>query len=653
MPQDIIHPPISKLHDWLTQGQRVMLLGASGSGKSSLIHAALAALPHVPCLTADPGRPTMGCPGALALGHLEDGVWRPSRLAPVATLDPVRHRLPILTATASLARSAPGALVLDTPGVLRGGGAGELHRALAEVAGIDHVLLLDADPAQLTICADWFAGLPLTLSRHDPHPAARALTDGQRHEARRSAWMAAQQGAAREVWSRGALTFIAAPPEDLVDHIFAAYGAAGELLGMGYVVAAAGDELVVSLRRTAPGQPRAILLRDAAWRNERLMTVNPAPAAPVVPTLPARTTAFMLRERAEIPFGLGGPIKSGGALRLMLPGGVFDDPMAVVRFEHQPRAFFFDLGSIERVPSKIIHQTDDVFMSHAHLDHIGGFVHLLRKSMGRTTPYRIYGPPEMADRFAHLLHGFTWDRVEEGGPAFEVGELHGERLIWRRVDVQHTTPTWLREQAAPNGLLIDEPRLSVRAVALDHVTTSLAFAVEEPCAFDVRGNILRERGWRAGDWLGQLKQRVAARELDAMIQVTTQDGGVVELAASELGELVLMARAGQKIVYATDFGDTPENRAALLGLARGAHAMVCESSFVEADRDQATRTRHLTTTACAQMAAEADVGLLIPFHPSVRNEEAPEQVWREIRAIFPRTHAPPAIEAILSAHARI
>jgi energy-coupling factor transporter ATP-binding protein EcfA2 len=486
--------PLDTLTDLLERGQRVMLLGASGCGKSTLITAALAAATHVSCLTADPGRPTLGVPAALASGYRVGGAWQLRQLAPVATLDPVRHRAAIITAVSKLARALPGPLALDTPGVLRGAGAAELHRALVEVAAIDHVLLIDADPAQYAACASWLAGLPVTLTAAAPHPAARSLTDAQRLDARRAAWTAAMQGAAPDTLPR--VTAIGGAPEDWTDHVFAAHSADGALLGMGHVTAAVGERLEVVWRRWAPGRPAAITARDALWRNGRLITAPQAEAAAPA-ALPARTTAFMLRERPEIPFGLGGPIKSGGALRLMLPGGVFDDPMAVVRFEHQPRAFFFDLGSVERVPSKIIHQTDDIFMSHAHLDHIGGFVHLLRKSMGRGAPYRIFGPPQLADRVAHLLHGFTWDRIEEGGPSFDVAELHGERLIWRRVCVQDERPVTLREEPAPGGLILDEPRLTVRAVALDHVTTSLAFAVEEPCAFDVRGNLLRERGWRA------------------------------------------------------------------------------------------------------------------------------------------------------------
>ncbi|MDH3872086.1 MAG: hypothetical protein OEU44_07725 [Gammaproteobacteria bacterium] len=75
-------------------------------------------------------------------------------------------------------------------------------------------------------------------------------------------------------------------------------------------------------------------------------------------------------------------------------------------------------------------------------------------------------------------------------------------------------------------------------------------------------------------------------------------------------ELVLIS-PGNKLVYATDFADTQENRERVISLAHGAHTLFCESTFCEAEAEQAARTAHLTTRACAEIA-EITKAVVIP-----------------------------------------
>jgi glyoxylase-like metal-dependent hydrolase (beta-lactamase superfamily II) len=47
----------------------------------------------------------------------------------------------------------------------------------------------------------------------------------------------------------------------------------------------------------------------------------------------------------------------------------------------------------------------DVFISHAHMDHIGGFLWLLRSRVGPSPACRLYGPPGLADNIAGMIRG--------------------------------------------------------------------------------------------------------------------------------------------------------------------------------------------------------------------------------------------------------
>jgi ribonuclease Z len=276
----------------------------------------------------------------------------------------------------------------------------------------------------------------------------------------------------------------------------------------------------------------------------------------------------------------------------------------------------------------VAHQVSDVFISHAHIDHIGGFLWLLRSRIGETSLCRLYGPPGLAANIDGLTRGILWDRVGDAGPRFEVSELHDARLL--RYAVQGGRPgcELLEEHVTKDGVLLTEPGFRIRAVTLDHVSPVLAYAFEPAQTLNIRKDRLRARGLEPGPWLGELKRRLQADEGDAGI---TLPDGSSDTVTALAGELVLVS-PGKRLVYATDFADTPDNRARLTGLAHGAHTLFCESTFLETDTGHALRTAHLTTRACAEIATAAGVARLVPFHFSRRYEKDPGAVYAEIAA---------------------
>jgi ribonuclease BN (tRNA processing enzyme) len=160
----------------------------------------------------------------------------------------------------------------------------------------------------------------------------------------------------------------------------------------------------------------------------------------------------------------------------------------------------------------------------------------------------------------------------------------------------------------------------------------LAYALEPAQSLNIRKDRLQARGLLPGPWLGALKQGLQAGEVDKHIELPDGTTGTVQALADDL----VLVSPGKKLVYATDFADTPANRERLIALARGAHTLFCESTFCEADAEQAARTAHLTTRACAEIAEAARVARLVPFHFSRRYEKDPAAVYAEI-AEFTRT----------------
>jgi ribonuclease BN (tRNA processing enzyme) len=326
-----------------------------------------------------------------------------------------------------------------------------------------------------------------------------------------------------------------------------------------------------------------------------------------------------------------GPVVHVGPFVATLVNGVFGDPLLHVRLQHAKRSLLFDLGEAGRLPARIAHQVTDVFVSHAHIDHVAGFLWFLRSRIGDYPACRIFGPPGLAANIAGFIAGVHWDRVGQRGPCFDIAELHEDRLLRFRVRAGDSGARSLGADVAADGKLLADPGFRVRAVTLDHKTPVLAFALEQSGDIKVRKERLTALGAAPGPWLTALKAAIAANEPDRPITLPTG----ARQRAGALAEELLMIGAGHKLVYATDLADTAPNRARLASLAHGAQAFFCEATFCESDADQAARTGHLTAKACAQIAALAEVRRLVPFHFSRRYEPNAARIYAEIEAACP------------------
>jgi ribonuclease BN (tRNA processing enzyme) len=376
---------------------------------------------------------------------------------------------------------------------------------------------------------------------------------------------------------------------------------------------------------------KALLIRDAARDASGFLRTAERLAERVAWPPPPDMSTTYLRTPSEPR-----PEAHAGAAVALLVNGVFGDPLLHIRLQHQKRSLLFDLGETTRLPARIAHQVTDVFITHAHIDHIAGFIWLLRSRIGPLHVCRVYGPPGLAENIMGFIRGIHWDRAGDRAPQFEISELHDLKIRRYRIRAGQAKPDTPAEEPAEEGILLRDYAFQVRATTLDHRTPVLAFVLEMKFDLNVRQERLAALGLTPGRWLSDVKAHVAAGDHDTMVALP--DG--TTRTAGRLSDEILILRPGPKLAYATDLADTVQNRTRLQALAESAHTFFCEAHFCEADTGQSVKTGHLTTRACGEIAAAAHVERLMPFHFSRRYEDDPARIYEEVSRRCSRTVIP-------------
>lgn len=632
--------PALVVAELLDRDRRVLLFGRPGIGKSTL---AAGIADHLitlgracHCISADPGSPAFGVPGALALASRRPGAWETSTLEPLCTLDAGRFRLPLISGVQRLRKcAAPGVLLLDSPGVVRGMAGRELLQALVEAAGVEQVLVIE-EPGRAPPLVEELAAVAVDWCLIEAAKEARRPGRQARARARTAQWDSYLAGAAERSLALDDVAVVGAPPPLDAPETWVGRQVAllrdGTCLALGEVTQSTAGRLGVRLA-AAVKRADALLVRDAVRGRQGLLesalpfapaSVDYAPPAGLLPNQCAR--------QGPRPFTRVGSVDAA------LVNGVFGDPLLHVRLRHQGRSLLFDLGDGGRLSARVAHQVSDVFVSHAHMDHLGGFFWLMRSRIGELPVCRLVGPPGLARQVDGLIRGFLWDRVGEAGPVFEVAELHGDLLQHSRLQAGRAGIETLPSTSVEDGIVLREPGFRVRAITLDHHTPVLAYAWEPSSQYHVRTDRLRDLGLQPGPWINELKRYLTLGELDADVQLPDDS----EQPAGALADALILTSPGRRLVYATDLADTAENRARLQGLARNAHTLFLEAAFIEADEAQARKHGHLTARACGEIADAAGVARLVPFHLSRRYLDRPQVVYDEIKAVCPRVAVPPA-----------
>jgi ribonuclease Z len=234
----------------------------------------------------------------------------------------------------------------------------------------------------------------------------------------------------------------------------------------------------------------------------------------------------------------------------------------------------------------------EVFLTHYHADHYLGLPGMLKTFAlrGRALPITVYGPPGLVELFGSLRRIFGRLTYEYALVVLEPGD------VLDRGDYTLVTFPVAHGVSAIGYALVEHPR---------------------PGRFDVA----------AADALGVPVHRRGTLQRGDSIEL---DDGRVITPDAVLGP----ARPGRKVVLSGDTAPSPM----VVEAARGAEVLVHESTFLEDERDRARETAHATALDAAEVAREAEVGMLALTHLS--NRYYGPEALREARAVFAETVVP-------------
>ena len=199
--------------------------------------------------------------------------------------------------------------------------------------------------------------------------------------------------------------------------------------------------------------------------------------------------------------------------------------------------------------------------------------------------------------FAGISQRLSLDRVPHPVDVFfpASGRVFYDRL--RKASIYHNTVTQRAHPIERPGVIFENDKIMLRAARLDHGVDTFGYRLQEKDRVTMIPEKLEAAGVRGRD-IGELQKT----------------GRVTVAGRTVLREEVSVPKPGQSVAFVMD---TRPCRSAL-ELAEGVDLLVCESTYLSSEREEAHAHGHMTAAQAATIAKEAGVRQLVLTHFSQR-----------------------------------
>jgi ribonuclease Z len=232
-----------------------------------------------------------------------------------------------------------------------------------------------------------------------------------------------------------------------------------------------------------------------------------------------------------------------------------------------------------------------IFISHFHGDHCLGLGSMLMRLN--------------LDKITHPIHCYF--------PAS--GKKYFDRLRFSCIYRENIQV--VEHPVRETGLVEDDGKFRIEAAFLDHGVENVGWRITEPDTVKFDREELKK--------LGVQGPNVRRLEAEKSLNI---DGKHVRL------DQVSQVRKGDVFAYIVDTRPCSLANA----LARGAKILLCESTYLDSERELAHEYHHMTATQAAEIARDSGVQTLVLTHFSARYSD-PYLLEEEAKRVFPNSFA--------------
>jgi len=291
------------------------------------------------------------------------------------------------------------------------------------------------------------------------------------------------------------------------------------------------------------------------------------------------------------------------------------DPYLLINFINDNTVLLFDCGVRVWGNVKTILKIKHLFITHAHIDHIIGFDHILRALLGENTRLVVYGPQGIRQRISSKLNGYDWDRAADQELVVEIHELYdGQRIVQVHECRKRFQLSSHPEVSDWDGLVVKDSNYSVHAVEVDHGNSPcLAYVMSEVDHLRIDKDRMVLLGLRPGPWVGRLLNLAQEKAFSEEIPI-----GDDTYTVKWLFDNIVTIQKGKRVSYVTDTVFSDGLMEKLKRFAFKSDILICESTFLNDDFDLAKKYHHLTSRQAGIIAKTIQAEKLILFHISNR-----------------------------------